>query len=368
MESKTSLVYLTNVPAPYRERMHEILGQDTSISYSVVYCAQLEPNRTWKLEYGNYQKHFLKEKSKTFKHNNLNVWPLLNVLNPDILLITGFNPTMLYGVIWALLRGRKLIVSLDGTYESEKDYSIFHKLVRRVIFPFTKAFVGPSNGSAELFKSYGVKSRKIFKSTLCIDNSRFKSPEIQSREYDIMFSGQFIERKMPGFFVEVANELKKTHPALRILMVGDGRLRQSVLARMDALKLDYVFTGFLDQQSLYSCYPKAKLFLFPTLHDPWGIVANEACASGTPVITCSNAGAADDLVIDGVNGYILPLDVKVWAEQIVKLLSNENLIQQFSDQAVKKVQAYNHFQAAKGILDAVSFTLSKNTLTPSHEI
>ncbi|KQS30677.1 glycosyltransferase family 4 protein [Dyadobacter sp. Leaf189] len=368
MQKKTKLVYLTNVPAPYRERMHEILGEYSSISYSVIYCAKLEPNRDWKLDYGNYEKYFLKEKSKTFKHNNLNVWPLLNNLDPDIVLITGFNPTMLYGVIWALLRGRKLIVSLDGTYQSEKDYSIFHKLVRRFIFPFTKAFVGPSNGSAELFKSYGVNENAIFKSTLCIDNSRFKSPEIKSREYDIMFSGQLIARKMPDFFIEVASELKKTRPALKVLLVGDGPLRQSVLARMDELKLDYVFTGFLDQQSLYSCYPKAKLFLFPTLHDPWGIVANEACASGTPVITCSNAGAADDLVINGENGYILPLDVKIWAEHIEKLLSNENLIQQFSDRAVRKVQSYNHFQAAQGILDAVSFTLPKNTMTSTYEI
>jgi glycosyltransferase involved in cell wall biosynthesis len=368
MKNKLHVVYLTNVPAPYRERMHEILGADSSISYSVIYCAELEPNRSWKLNYGVYNKHFLSGQAKTFKHNNPSVWRLLNALDPDVLLITGFNPTMLYGFVWAMLKRRKFIVSLDGTYDSEKDYSVFHKLVRKMIFPFTNAFVGPSKGSAELFKSYGVPAKAIFKSSLCIDNRRFLAPGIQDRPFDIMFSGQLIERKMPGFFVEVARELKRVLPALRVLLVGDGPLRSEILTKMDEYQLDYTFTGFLDQEALYSRYGMAKLFLFPTLHDPWGIVANEACASGTPVITCANAGASNDLVIHNENGYILPLEVKVWVDYIVPLLTDETKLQRLANNALRRVQAYNHQQAANGIIDAVAFASPNENFQPSYEI
>ncbi|KQS30667.1 glycosyltransferase family 4 protein [Dyadobacter sp. Leaf189] len=368
MEKKIHVVYLTNVPAPYRERMHELLEQESAFSYTVVYCAQLEPNRSWKLDYGKYARYFLSEASKTFKHNNPSVWSLLNVIRPDVMIITGFNPTMLYGFIWAMLKGCKFIVSLDGTYDSEKDFSIFHKWVRKLIFPFTNAFIGPSRGSAKLFRSYGIKDSDIFKSTLCIDNNRFSSSPIKDREFDIMFSGQLIERKMPGFFAEVACRLNKVYPGIKILVVGDGPLRKPVLDKLDSEGLDYVFTGFLDQHSLASCYSKSKLFLFPTLQDPWGIVANEACASGTPVITCANAGAADDLVIDQHTGLILPLDEDVWVEQIATLLNNPDRIQQYANNALSRVRIYNHNQAAQGVIDAVMHTVPNTFAGTYHEI
>jgi len=355
--NKTHVVYLTNVPAPYRERMHELLEEENDYKYSVIYCTKLEPNRTWKLEYGNYPKYFLSEASRTFKHNNLNVWKLLKSLNPDVLIITGFNPTMLYGFIWSLLNNKRFLVSLDGTYDSEKEYSLLHKLVRKIVFRFTDAFLGPSNGSSQLFRSYGVKPSAIFKSSLCVDNSKFEVSDIREREFDIMFSGQMIARKMPHFFVDVAIKLKAKYPSLRILMVGDGPQKEEILSKLTDNKISFLFTGFLDQQSLFPYYSKSKLFLFPTLHDPWGIVANEACASGTPVITCSNAGAADDLVLNNINGYILPLEVDIWVENILKLLENEDLLETFSSNAVKMVQPYNHVQAAQGIISAVEYAV-----------
>jgi putative transposase len=53
--------------------------------------------------------------------------------------------------------------------------------------------------------------------------------------------------------------------------------------------------GYFSQNELPYYYALTRVFLFPTLLDPWGVVANEACAAGVPVITCSNAGAAGDL-------------------------------------------------------------------------
>ena len=59
-----------------------------------------------------------------------------------------------------------------------------------------------------------------------------------------------------------------------------------------------MFHGFAAQRELPDLYRSAKVFLFPTLADVWGVVANEACAAGLPVIVSPHAGVAGELVRD----------------------------------------------------------------------
>ncbi len=359
MNKKTpSVIYLTQTTAPYRERMHELIAEKIP-DYEVIFCAKYEPDRLWKVEIGNYKHRFLTERVDTVlhKHNNPEIWKILNETNPDVLIITAFKPTMLYGALWCVVKRKKLIVYNDGTLISERDFSFVQKTIRRLVFSQTKAFVAPAEGGLDLYAGYGIVRRKMFKSCLCIDNSRFTPKPINEREYDIMFSGQIVERKMPMFFAEIAVKLKQKIPYLRVLIIGEGDMRKQMLEELDKNKVNYHFAGYLDQETLPKFYVNAKLFLFPSLNDPWGVVANEACAAGTPVITCENAGVANDLVINGDNGYVLPLDVNCWVEHIHGLLSDLKKLSLFSEKAIQKVQWYNHQQAANGILDSIELAV-----------
>lgn len=351
--------YLTQAPGPYREPLHEVLSDRNKFTYSVVYCAKLEPNRSWNLDFGKYSKYFLSEKSKTFSHNNRNVWALLNKLNPTVLIITGFSPTMLYGVIWTILKRRKLIIYNDGTYLTERNYSKIQKLNRWWVFKFAKAYIGTGKGSYDLYRSYGVNHEKIFTSCLCIDNSRFDNQPVLEREFDIMYAGQITERKLPLFFADVAIKLKQRMPNLKVLIVGDGPQREDLLNKLNNAEIANHFTGFLDQKTLSAQYSKSKLFLFTTMNDVWGVVANEACASGTPVITSMNAGVANELIIHNKNGYILDNDVDLWTENILALLKDETLLAQYSNNALRLVEPFNYKQSADGITAAVDFVIRK---------
>ncbi len=361
MKQKTKenprVVYLTQVPGPYRERMHELIWEKNP-NYSVLYCARLEPDRLWKIDHGNYPQQFMEDKADGFRHNQTEVWSYLNKLNPDVLIITAFKPTMMYGVFWCMMKGRKLVVYNDGTYISELRFSWIQKLLRRFVFSRTKAFVTTGKGGFDLYRSYGILQSKMFKSCLCIDNSKFTPLPMEEREYHIMFSGQIVERKMPMFFVEVAKRLHKKFQGFKALIVGEGDQRKEMLEELDRHGVAYHFAGYLDQKTLPSYYSKAKLFLFPSLNDPWGVVGNEACAAGTPVITCENAGVANDLITHNENGYILSLDAEVWADHALQLLTDKKLLTKFSENAVRAVQSFNHQQSADGIIDSVSFALS----------
>ncbi len=349
----TKVALLTNIPAPYRERMHELLADHYNGNYTVVYCAEKESDRKWKVKYGNYDKEVLSDISVNAVHNNPEIVDSLKKLNPDVVIIMGFYPTMLYAYFWTLFKSKKLVVFTDGTLRSESHLSIVHKIVRKIVFKKTSAFIGPSFGSAQLYESYSIPSSKFFRTYLAVNNKLFINDSSADKKYDLMFSGQFIDRKMPLFFVEVARIVKEKLGSCRVLVLGNGILEGDILTLLKKYNIDYSFPGFISQEELPSYYAKSKLFLFPTKNDPWGVVVNEAMASGMPVITCDNAGVANDLVIDGVNGYVLPLSEIIWADKIVEILTSTDQYTILSNNAVQHVQKYSFENAAKGIVDAV---------------
>jgi glycosyltransferase involved in cell wall biosynthesis len=72
-----------------------------------------------------------------------------------------------------------------------------------------------------------------------------------------------------------------------------------------------VFAGFRQVEEIREFYAGAGVFIHPALAEPWGLVINEAMASGLPVLSSRNVGAAEELVHEGVNGFLFdPMSVE----------------------------------------------------------
>jgi glycosyltransferase involved in cell wall biosynthesis len=353
-------VMVTNIPAPYREPIHEMVSAEFNSEYHVIYAQDREANRNWSFSYGNYSRSFLKKRVIKYKeryiHFNIDVWGELNKYNPEVVITTGFNPTFLLAFLWAKLHRKIHICFTDGWLGSEKGLSLFHKITRKLVYRHSNAFIGASKHSLDLYRHYRCPDEAVFQSHLCANNdhySRFLTPE---KKYDIVFSGQIIDRKLPLFFAEVAKMVSGRIGCCKVLIIGAGAMEQELISTLDEYGIDYRFAGFINQEDLPRYYASSKLLLFPTLSDPWGVVANEACAVGVPVLTCNNAGVANDLVIDNYNGYVLPLRAEIWADHIIELLEDDNLYARFSKNALIKVQEYSYAVAAQGIINAILFT------------
>src|SRR5205085_5919320 len=64
--------------------------------------------------------------------------------------------------------------------------------------------------------------------------------------------------------------------------------------------------GELDEHRLAEAYVAADVFALLSTHEPWGVVVNEAAASGLPLVLSDRVGAARDLLRDGENGLLVP--------------------------------------------------------------
>jgi glycosyltransferase involved in cell wall biosynthesis len=85
--------------------------------------------------------------------------------------------------------------------------------------------------------------------------------------------------------------------ALHVVTAGSGPLDEAVARRAaERIPGRYTALGFVNQSGLPSIYACADLAVLPSRFEPWGLVVNEALASGCPVAASERAGAAHDLV------------------------------------------------------------------------
>lgn len=370
----TCIALITNTPPPYRVPIFNRLARWPGVDFHAVFCSSREPNRHWDLPPMRFERHWLRERFFTvhgrYIHHNPDVVSLLNRLRPDVVVTDGFNPTHLYAFLLARLKGWPHVAMTDGSWDIEMGLSLAHRLVRRFVFRHTGAFIAASEGGRKVYRSYGVPDERCFYSWLAVDNDAFKPLPDQPRPYDFLFCGRIEPGKDPLFALAVAREVAtRLKRRTKMLFVGSGSLDAALMhAAGDCADLVEVrFHGFATQQELPALYRSARVFLFPTHADVWGIVANEACAAGLPVLVTPHAGVAGELVVDGRNGYVRDLQLQAWADGAERLLSDDALWQTFSTESLARVRRYDFDSAAAGIVDACACALGVTQVTGDTE-
>lgn len=294
---------------------------------------------------------------RRYVHFNPDVWGVLRRFDPTCVAIWNFNPTMLLGALYARAHRRRLIVATDACLKSDRFNTPVHGIVRRLMIPGADAVVGTSVGSRDLFLRWGASADAYFNCWLVVDLERYARERRHEREYDLLFSGQLIERKLPHFFVDVVERVSARRPETSVLVLGEGRLSGSVASRLEKLGVRYKMAGFVQQADLPAAYGSARLLLFPSKLDAYGVVANEALAVGTPVICNDEPGAAGEVVLDGKTGRILPLDPERWAGAVLELLGDPVKYHALSDAGFAHVQNYSAARAAEGLRLAFAYAL-----------
>jgi glycosyltransferase involved in cell wall biosynthesis len=343
------------------------LAAGAGVNLLAIFCAEREPNRRWKLPPLDFGHTFLRERLATvhgrYIHNNPDVIASLKRFEPDVVVTGGFNPTHLYAFGYSLLKRVPHVPMTDGTDVSEQGLSSLHRCVRRFVYSRSRAFVASSTGGLRLYTAYGIAPDRCFKSCLCVDNTAFAPPQPrqpQERRYDFLFCGRIEEVKNPLFALDVAVETAKVlGRRIRILFVGAGAQEDALksAASMHPEKVEAEFRGFADHEALPALYRSARVFLFPSLWDPWGVVVNEAGAAGLPSIVSPHAGAAGELLINNENGFVCQLNAALWAKRAATLLTRDDVWQQFSECSLALVREYTYDNAAAGLLAACRFSV-----------
>lgn len=202
---------------------------------------------------------------------------------------------------------------------------------RRLISLFDAALVGGAP-QKRYFTSMGLHDARVFTGYDAVDNEFFatKADEVRRGEIEarrqwglpdrfFLSLGRFVEKKNLAALIRAyrlflaANPQSETH----LVIVGSGEGERGITQLADAYELPvYARQGAGRQEALTPpClkpgvhlygfrqiaenpvfYALAEAFILPSLYEEWGLVVNEAMASGLPVVVSETAGCAEDLL------------------------------------------------------------------------
>jgi len=139
--------------------------------------------------------------------------------------------------------------------------------------------------------------------------------------------------------------LKSTGQAFKLVMVGDGPLKEQFQKRYPEI----IFPGMLSQTNLAAYYASSDLFIFPSQTETFGNVTLEALASGIPVLAFDCA-AARDWVQTGVNGWLIAENnPEGFAAQAVTVFNSKDLLDQITQSTRQQVVHLDWDQIAEQV-------------------
>ncbi|MEW9668271.1 1,4-alpha-glucan branching protein domain-containing protein [Ammoniphilus sp. 3BR4] len=166
--------------------------------------------------------------------------------------------------------------------------------------------------------------------------SRFASPE----EKIVFFVGRLVREKGVQLLLESVPEILSHCPEAKFVIGGKGPMLDELRRQSDEMGLSHkvLFAGFIPDETRNQLLHMASATVFPSLYEPFGIVALEAMAAGTPVIV-SDVGGMSEIVEHGVDGLkVIPGDSHSLAVQIAACLNNEELSERIKKKAVQKIE------------------------------
>ncbi len=189
-----------------------------------------------------------------------------------------------------------------------------------------------------LIREYGISSDKInvvhngAPFSYASDIPTQSITTLQEKHPMVLFIGRLTVQKGPFHFLEAARQVHEHEPDARFVLAGDGYLLTELVDRALCMGLadSVIFAGKVSHTEAKHLYAQARCFVMPSTSEPFGLVALEAIAHGTPVILSKQSGVRE----------VIPhsLQVDFWdteklADCILTVLREEPLAMQLMSEA-----------------------------------
>jgi len=370
------LVILTEIIAPYRIPVFNVLARQTGLDLHVIFLAETDETlRQWRV-YKNeicFSHQILPSwrwrAGRSSFLINRGLWSALNKASPQVIICGGYN----YAASWeALLWARRHRVAFVLWSESNsQDARLGRAWVESLKAYFLRhcdGFVVPGKASFEYLRSLRSPETRILTAPNAVDNSLFAIQAENTRAHAtefrerlklpsrfILFVGRLVAEKGVFDLLEAYAKLQSgVRSEVGLVFAGDGASGQELAQRAKRISPGTVcFPGFAQREDLAGLYALAECLVLPTHSDPWGLVVNEAMACGLPIIVSSVAGCSTDLVEDGWNGYVVPArDVERLSVAIDSLVRQPELRERMSTHSLERIRKYSPEACADGLAAA----------------
>lgn len=231
----------------------------------------------------------------------------------------------------------------QGRLKRALKWSYLHFLFTQ---PYCYGFAGGNYGHTELFRHYGMAEERIRLAPMMVNNAQYvRNVSIvrePSKSFRFGYVGRLVLIKQVDVIIEAIRQLKAKGIDAELVVVGDGEERACLEALAESLPIR--FTGALFGDEKVKTLHSLDCLLLYSSYEPWGLVINEALASGIPVIVSNRIGARRDLVEGACpTGLVAAWDsVNDLVRQMTRMVEDRNLWRTFCDNAVQRMQHWDY--------------------------
>lgn len=237
---------------------------------------------------------------------------------------------LLYGYYlpehWEILQAAKkmripvLFIGETFTEGSSSLRRFFKGPLVKYFFSNVSHFVAIGDRTHAFYRHWEIPKEKITLAKYCVDTQFFNlsrevsetlrkelraSLKIPADAFVNLFVGRLFERKRPKDVLQV-HQWYKNDPKFYTIIVGNGPMEEEL--KKEAAPFERIFfVGFKNQTETRAFYHASDLLYVPSEYETWGLVINEAFASGIPALVTSTCGASGDLVLHGETGFSYPV-------------------------------------------------------------
>lgn len=213
--------------------------------------------------------------------------------------------------------------------------------------------VTPSPAMQSVLRSDGVETPiEVIPTGVYLDD--FSNPyhqEVLKTKWQIgeakkilLYLSRVAREKNLDFLFEAVKRLAEKRNDFHLIVVGGGPELENYQHKINDLELSafVTFAGTKEKQEANRFFGAADIFVFPSITETQGIVITEAMAAGIPAVAIDKMGPSD-IIQNGVDGFLTPLNLEAFCAKIEMLLDNEKLREKMGTNARKNAA---NFQAA----------------------
>jgi 1,2-diacylglycerol 3-alpha-glucosyltransferase len=233
---------------------------------------------------------------------------------PDAVAIVGYSrPESLAALRWSRARGRPTVLMSETGWLDHRRLWWKEAIKRRRVQRFSAALVGGPR-HRDYLEQLGMPKDRIAFGYNAVDNDFFAERAKQARNsepyptgpakvpYFLSVSRFAPEKNLPNLIGAFAVYRRASTRGVGwdLVLCGDGPAREEIEHAIRASGLEHAVhrPGFLQAEGLARWYAHTSAFVLASRSEPWGLVANEAAASGLPLLVSDVAGCAETLVPD----------------------------------------------------------------------
>lgn len=251
-------------------------------------------------------------------------------------------------------------VKVIATYHHLDDSSINNFIDKLVIGGFDKVVTVSNFTKTAVWEKYKTYIKREEKLSVIYNgvNSKYRPSKKKDQLVNelclgnkviLLYLGQLVSRKNIFFLLDV---LKKLPLEFSLVIAGKGNLEESLKTSVlhHNLTERVIFTGKISEDRKMDLYGAADLFVYPSLKEGFGMALVEALRCGKLTIA-SDLSVFKEIIKNGVNGFLLPLDSKVWADLIISLSKNPANMAKIEKRGFKSSLAYKWELSAANYLN-----------------